>query len=155
MRYLELNNWYRIPELGFGTFPQKETLLESVPCAIKNGYTMIDTSDNYFNEEFIKADNAIVITKFSQPLRTNELMKCFDESLQKLGHIDIYLLHWPFPYLWKTQWRMMEELYLSGKVKAIGVCNFDLGYMKELMRFCRVKPAINQFERHPIFKIRS
>lgn len=93
-----------------------------------------------------------MISKFSRPLRTNELEKCFEESKNNLGAINIYLLHWPYPYLWKTQWRKMEELYLAGKCEAIGVCNFDLGYMKELLAFCKVKPTINQIERHPMFQ---
>jgi diketogulonate reductase-like aldo/keto reductase len=94
----------------------------------------------------------VVISKFSQPLRTRDLEKCFEESKEKLGALNIYLLHWPYPYLWKQQWRKMEELYLKGKCDAIGVCNFDLGYMKELLSFCKVKPTINQFERHPLFQ---
>ncbi len=120
---------------------------------------LIDTSDNYQNEEYVgkglaqvDLSKVTVISKFSQPLRTNELGKCFEESKNNLGTINIYLLHWPYPYLWKKQWRKMENLYLTGKCEAIGVCNFDLGYMKELLAFCKVKPAINQIERHPMFQ---
>lgn len=123
------------------------------------GVKLIDTSDNYQNEEYVgkglaqvDLSKVTVISKFSQPLRTNELEKCFEESKNNLGAINIYLLHWPYPYLWKKQWRKMEELYLAGKCEAIGVCNFDLGYMKELLKFCKVKPAINQIERHPMYQ---
>jgi len=123
------------------------------------GGELIDTSDNYGNEEFVgeglstlDLSEITVISKFSQPLRTRELERCFEESKQKLGKVSIYLLHWPYPYLWKQQWRKMERLYLEGKCDTIGVCNFDLGYMKELLSFCKVKPAINQFERHPLFQ---
>lgn len=123
------------------------------------GVNLIDTSDNYQNEEYVgkglaqvDLSKVTVISKFSQPLRTNELEKCFDESKNNLGAINIYLLHWPYPYLWKKQWRKMEKLYLAGKCEAIGVCNFDLGYMKELLKFCKVKPSINQIERHPMFQ---
>lgn len=155
-----LNNGYSIPEIGFGTYPYKEPLLTCIPKAIEsNGVDLIDSSDNYQNEEYvgkglarIDLSKVTVISKFSQPLRTNELVNCFEESKANLGAINIYLLHWPYPYLWKKQWRKMEELYLSGKCDAIGVCNFDLGYMKELLRFCMVKPAINQIERHPMFQ---
>lgn len=123
------------------------------------GVNLIDTSDNYQNEEYVgkgltqvDLSKVTVISKFSRPLRTNELEKCFEESKNNLGTINIYLLHWPYPFLWRKQWRKMEELYLSGKCEAIGVCNFDLGYMKDLLAFCRVKPTINQIERHPMYQ---
>lgn len=154
-----VNTKFGIPLIGFGTFPYKEVLTKCIPTAILGGVKLIDTSDNYENEDFVGKglakvylDNVIVIGKFSQPLRTYELEKCFEESKQKLGKLNIYLLHWPYPYLWKKQWKRMEDLYLEGKCDAIGVCNFDLGYMKELLAICRVKPTINQFERHPLFQ---
>lgn len=157
---MKLNNGYSTPVIGFGTYPYKEPMITCLPIAIKkNGVGLIDTSDNYQNEEYVgkglvqvDLSKVTVISKFSQPFRTDELEKCFEESKQKLGAINIYLLHWPYPYLWQKQWRKMEDLYLSGKCDAIGVCNFDLGYMKELLAFCKVKPAINQFERHPMFQ---
>lgn len=156
----QLNNGFKIPVIGFGTFPYKEPLLTCLPKAIEGkGVSLIDTSDNYQNEEYVgkglaqvDLSKVTVISKFSQPFRTNELEKCFEESKKNLGAINIYLLHWPYPYLWKKQWREMEELYLAGKCEAIGVCNFDLGYMKELLKFCKVKPTINQIERHPMFQ---
>lgn len=155
-----LNNGYTIPVIGFGTYPYKEPLLTCLPKAIESyGVELIDTSDNYQNEEYVGKGLAqvdfskvTVISKFSQPLRTNDLEKCFEESKANLGAINIYLLHWPYPFLWRKQWRKMEALYLAGKCDAIGVCNFDLGYMKELLSFCKIKPAINQFERHPLFQ---
>lgn len=157
---MELNNKYVIPSIGLGTYPYKEALEISLPFAINNeDVRMIDASDNYGNEEFVgkglrnvDLTNIIVVSKFSQPLRTHELESCYEESKKTLGALNIYLLHWPYPYLWKKQWRKMEELYLAEKCDAIGVCNFDMGYMKELLSFCRVKPAINQFERHPLFQ---
>lgn len=150
----------KAPLIGFGTFPYKEPLITCIPKAVEyNGVFLIDTSDNYQNEEYVgkglaqvDLSKVIIISKFSQPLRTNELETCFEESKANLGSINIYLLHWPYPYLWKKQWRKMEELYLTGKCDAIGVCNFDLGYMKELLAFCKVKPIINQIERHPMFQ---
>lgn len=163
MQTFELYNSYKIPVIGYGTFPQKETLENNVPIAYNAGYRMIDASDNYLNEEFIGTGlgrigcaNIIVVSKFSQPMRTEVFEKCFSESFEKLQCPDVknrvYLLHWPFPYLWKKEWREMEDLYLSGNCAAIGVCNFDVGYLRELLRFCRVKPMINQFERHPLFQ---
>lgn len=159
MELVKLNNGLLIPTIGYGTFPQKEILEDNVPIAYNVGYKLVDTSDNYLNEQFVgkglsklKTDDMIVVSKFSQPLRTHELEKCFNETRDKLGRIDLYLMHWPFPYLWEKEWRMMEELYLKGAVKGIGVCNFDEGYLKQLLKICRVKPLINQFERHPLFQ---
>lgn len=158
-----LNNGYSIPVIGFGTYPYKDPMITCIPKAVE-GYNvgLIDTSDNYGNEDLVgkglaqvDLSKVIVISKFSRPLRTNELEKCFEESNRTLGAINIYLLHWPYPFLWKKQWRKMEDLYLAGKCDAIGVCNFDLGYLKELLSFCRVKPTINQFEHHPMFQQRE
>lgn len=157
--FYTLNNGLDIPQIGLGTYPYKDVLIKGIPIAHSVGYRLIDTADNYNNEEYVgkglnKCDlsETFVITKFSQPFKTNDLDKCFEESKEKLGVINIYLLHWPYPYLWKKQWRKLEDLYISGKCDAIGVCNFDLGYMKELLAFCKVKPAINQIERHPMFQ---
>lgn len=162
MQELELYNGYKIPIIGYGTFPQREVLEYNVPVAYNAGYRMIDTSDNYLNEAFVGnglrkicSSEITVITKFSQPLRSKELEECYVESISALGTKEdktIYLLHWPFPYLWKKQWKQMEELYMAGKCAAIGVCNFDVGFLKELLNICRVKPMINQFERHPLFQ---
>lgn len=156
---MKLNNGIAIPSIGYGTYPHKKELINSIPYAIKTGFSLIDSSDNYGDESYVgkglkksELNDVIVISKFSQPFRTHELEKCYEESKRKLGKLNIYLLHWPYPYLWKKQWKKMEDLYLAGKCDAIGVCNFDLGYMKELLSFCRVKPAINQFERHPLFQ---
>lgn len=157
---IKIDNGNSLPVIGFGTFPYKEPMITCIPKAVKEyNVGLIDTSDNYQNEEYVgkglaqvDLSKVKVLSKFSQPLRTNELEKCFEESKSNLGVINIYLLHWPYPFLWKKQWRKMEELYLAGKCEAIGVCNFDLGYMKELLSFCRVKPAINQIERHPLFQ---
>ena len=96
----ELNNGYKIPVIGYGTFPQKETLEWNVPIAYKAGYRLIDTSDNYFNEEFVgkgllqtDAADLTIITKFSQPMRTESLEKCFEDSFTALhgGGIEGYI----------------------------------------------------------------
>ena len=162
MKYFTLNNGMRIPAIGFGTYPQKESLPVSVRNAYKAGYRLFDISDNYHNEEFLgeaistsdnNMEDALIISKFSQPYRTNELINCFAESSEKLaGRVDIYLLHWPYPYLWQEQWRRMEELYSEGRCKGIGVCNFEIKKIEQLLSFCKVKPVINQIERHPFFQ---
>ena len=93
----QLNNGCKIPVIGFGTFPYKEPLMNCLPKAIEsNGVSLIDTSDNYQNEVYVgkglvqvDLSNVTVISKFSQPLRTNEVEKCFEESMNNLGAINI------------------------------------------------------------------
>lgn len=157
----KLDNGLVIPCIGYGTYPQKETLEKNVPIAISLGYRLIDASDNYHNEEYIgngirkceSQGNTIIVSKFSQPNRTYELEKCFEESRMKLGgRIHIYLLHWPYPFLWKAQWKRIEKLYQERKCDVIGVCNFEEKHLRKLLKICSVKPMINQMEIHPFFQ---
>ena len=157
-----LANGFKMLCIGYGTFPLKDELVETVPLAVRAGYRLVDTSDNYGNEKHVGAglaasgpesENVVVVTKFSKPARTHEFGRIFRASRKNLGgRIDVYLLHWPYPFLWKKQWRTIEDLYLAGECRAIGVCNFDRRRLEALLRFCRVKPMIDQFERHPLFQ---
>ena len=162
MNSICLYNGYALPAIGYGTFPQKESLVKSIPEAVSCGYRLVDVSDNYGNEAFAgqgladagdAGKDVVVVTKFSRPLKTRNLAQGFAASERRLGRkIDVYLLHWPYPFLWRQQWREMEDLYLAGRCKAIGVCNFDMAMLKKLLGFCRVKPMVDQFERHPLFQ---
>lgn len=164
-----LYNGLEIPIIGFGTFPNKEALLQAIPIAVNKGYRLIDTSDNYLNETYVGEayrkisqeqtldEDILLVTKFSQPYLTLFFKKIFRQSQKKLyadtkRQIDIYLLHWPYPFLWKKQWKRMEKLYLQGECKAIGVCNFKKKYLEELLKICQIKPMINQFECHPLYQ---
>ena len=162
MDFTTLSNGLSIPVIGYGTFPQKESLTENIRNAYEAGFRMFDTSDNYGNESFvgkglqsIDTTDCIVITKYSRAGQEHRFHDAFLESQNTLGKADIYLLHWPYPFLWKYQWKKMEELYLNGEVKAIGVCNFEIDKLEELLSFCRVPPVINQIERHPLFQQRE
>ena len=157
----KLANGVELPSIGLGSFPMKDELLQVVPRAYSMGYRLVDTSDNYKNEKFVgqglatcarQGEDMLVVTKFSRPSWTNRLGQAYQESVARLGHVDVYLLHWPYPFLWKRQWRKMEDLYLAGRCRAIGVCNFDVARLRELLSFCRVRPLVNQFERHPLFQ---
>lgn len=160
-----LNNGMLLPDLGFGTFPYQTELLTAIPEAYRIGYCLLDTSDNYDNEVYVgkalqsfskhELDSITLVTKYSQPAR--KVKDVFEESTEKLCRntdksIDILLMHWPYPHLWKQRYREMEELYEEGKCKAIGVCNFTSNYLIQLLKFCRIKPMINQFECHPMFQ---
>lgn len=146
--------------IGFGTFPLKEELLQLIPEAQKRGYTIVDTSDDYHNEKYVSeavaGKNIRIITKFSyvdNVLNFDEYfkkqMKIFSDNGNKIYG---YLMHWPFPYLYKKIWRKMEDLYLNGEVDAIGVCNFTVKNLQDLLKDCRVKPMYNQIELHPLFQ---
>jgi diketogulonate reductase-like aldo/keto reductase len=104
----------------------------------------------------VDAGQVVVATKFSQPLKTKCLERCSEESERKLGgRVDMYLLHWPYPFLWKLQWRKMEKLYHDGRCRMIGVCNFKAKHLKRLLAFCSVRPVVNQIERHPMYQQRE
>ncbi len=162
-----LNNGMKIPVIGIGTFPYKEELYNALPIALNAGYRLIDTSDNYQNENYIgnvyqklestQLNNIITITKFSQPYQSHFFYKVFKRSQKALysntkHNIDIYLLHWPYPFLWKKHWKKMERLYQNGQCKAIGVCNFEKKNLEKLLDICTIKPMINQIECHPMFQ---
>lgn len=157
-------NGYKIPVVGFGTYALKENVEEIMKCLVSKPPVLIDCADNYDNEELIgnaickiaeRGDDiasVVLMTKFSSPRHSAKLEKHFEQSQKQLNHrINIYLLHWPYPFLWKIQWRQMEKLYTDGKVDAIGVCNFDKKTMQKMLKFCKVKPMINQYECHPMF----
>ncbi len=162
MEEVKLANGFEIPQIGYGTYPQKESLLENVKYAYQEGYRLFDTSDNYSNEAYLgealneikkTGINTIVISKYSSPGNEARFKKMFSDSNDRLkGTLNVYLLHWPYPFLWRYQWRQLEKLYIEGKVKAIGVCNFEINKLKKLVKKCSVCPMINQIERHPLFQ---
>ena len=165
---MKLYNGVEIQDTGAGTYPFKEELLTAVPELVRLGYRLFDTSDNYRNEQFLgeglsgldaeTLDQITVITKYSDPRKS--VRDAFEESSRKIfsktarssRKADIYLIHWPYPYLWERRWAEMEDLYLQGQCRAIGVCNFNTEKLERLLSVCRVKPMINQFECHPMFQ---
>lgn len=161
-----LNNGVAVPSIGLGVFqvPNEETAA-NVKTAIKLGYRHIDTAAIYGNEEGVgvgiasalKENNLIreelfVTSKvWNDHLGFEETISAFEESLKKLqlDYLDLYLIHWPGTDSFKDTWLAMESLYNSGKIKAIGVCNFEITHLEELLSFATIKPAINQIELHP------
>ena len=151
-----------MPILGFGVF-QVTDLKEcenGVLNAIETGYRLIDTAASYMNE--IAVGNAIkksgiaredlfITTKlWVQDNGYENTKRAFEKSLNKLqlDYLDLYLIHQPFGDVYGS-WRAMEELYLNGKVKAIGVSNFQPDRVMDLITFNKVTPAVNQVETHP------
>lgn len=151
-----------MPLLGFGVF-QVTDLKEcerSVSDAIDTGYRLIDTAASYMNEEAvgraIKQSNVareelFITTKlWIQSNGYTDTKKAFEASLKKLqlDYLDLYLIHQPFGDVY-GEWRAMEELYKEGKVRAVGVSNFQPDRLMDLIVHHEVVPAVNQVETHP------
>lgn len=162
METIKLNNGVEMPILGFGVF-QVTDLAEcerSVIDAIETGYRLIDTAESYMNEEAVgRAIKASGITREKLFITTKLFIKSqgyegaktsFEKSLKKLqlDYLDLYLIHQPFGDIY-GEWRAMEELYKEGKIRAIGVSNFQPDRLMDLIIHNEIVPAVNQVETHP------
>ncbi|MCY7922078.1 aldo/keto reductase [Bacillus subtilis] len=162
MQKVILNNGVEMPILGFGVFQiQDENECEqSVYDAIMAGYRLIDTAASYLNEEAVgraikrsdvPREELFITTKlWVQDTGYESTKKAFTKSLERLqlDYLDLYLIHQPFGDV-HGSWRAMEELYREGKVKAIGVSNFQNDRLIDLIIHNEVVPAVNQVETHP------
>lgn len=163
-----LINGTKIPTIGLGTWRITENVEQTIDTALQAGYEHIDTAVAYGNEEAIgraiKASNKnrkdiFLTTKIWNTDRGyDKVLKSFHESLERLqtDYVDLLLLHWPektstenWEAINASSWKALEELYLSGKVKAIGVSNFMVVHLNSLLKKCSIKPMINQIEFHP------
>ena len=158
MEFLKLNNGVEMPLLGFGTFQMNDEECEkSVLSAINQGYRLIDTAEAYGNEEAV--GNAIAkcgVDRKELFITTKVNFKSYENtratvesSLKKLQteYLDLVLLHWPFGNVYAA-WRELEALYAEGKIRAIGVSNFEPDRLVDLIAYNKVKPVINQIETH-------
>lgn len=161
---IKLNNGLKMPMLGFGTYGLSgEVCQKSVVEAISAGYRLIDTAKVYGNEvEVGKAIKQSGIDR-KQLFVTSKLWvddagyenakKGFEETLRKLqlDYLDLYLIHRPRGDV-KGSWKAMEELYKVGKIKAIGISNFDPAQLADLLSYAQIIPVINQIETHAYFQ---
>jgi 2,5-diketo-D-gluconate reductase A len=161
---VKLNNGVLMPRIGFGTNTLGgEVGTRSVADAISVGYRLIDTAHIYGNEEAVGAGIKQSGINRKELFVTSKLWvdfagyestkKAFQTSIDKLGtdYLDLYLIHRPRGDV-KGSWKAMEELYKAGKIKAIGVSNFEPAQLADLMKDATVKPAINQIETHVFFQ---
>lgn len=162
-----LNNGVVIPQLGFGVFqvPPEETK-DAVLMAFDVGYRHIDTAQMYKNEAGVGAalaasglprDEVFVTSKLNNGYLTHgPALDAFDRTLEALGsdHVDLFLIHWPLPTVadYVDRWRTLEEIYASGRARAIGVSNFQPAHLRRLQAETTVTPAVNQVEVHPYLR---
>ena len=161
--YIKLNTGNWMPPIGYGTWQIIFNVRKKVLTAIETGYRLIDTAKIYGNETGVGAaiqksgvgrQELFVTTKlWNSDQGKDKAMAAFDESLKRLGleYVDLYLIHWPSRETDKRQqsWQILEEIYNSGRAKAIGVSNYKVEHLEELMTFAKVRPAVNQIEFHP------
>lgn len=169
---IKLNNEVEMPAMGLGVFQvENDTTAEIVKNAIELGYRSIDTAAIYGNEAGVgegiqlalastglNREGLFITSKvWNAGLNYEETISAYEESLEKLGldYLDLYLIHWPGNDKFAESWTALEDLYQVGKIRAIGVCNFNISHLQDLLKTARVTPVINQVEFHPRLQQRS
>ncbi|MPY83129.1 MAG: aldo/keto reductase [Actinophytocola sp.] len=161
---ITLNNGVTMPQVGFGVFQvPSEATRAAVASALEAGYRSIDTATVYGNEtevgeaiaqSGVPRDELFVTTKlWNADQGYDETARAFEKSLRKLGmdYVDLYLIHWPLPEVdrYRETWQAFEKLHADGKIRAIGVSNFQPHHLDRLAESSDVVPAVNQIELHP------
>ncbi len=164
MDFATLKNGVKMPKLGFGVFqtPDGNQTEDAVKWALEAGYRHIDTAMIYGNEgsvgkaieeSGVPREEIFLTTKlWNEDIRRDNTIQAFEESLKRLrtDYLDLYLIHWPADGFEKA-WAEMEKIYDSGRVKAIGVSNFQPRHLETLETISSLKPAVNQIESNPYF----
>ncbi|WP_330172363.1 aldo/keto reductase [Streptomyces sp. NBC_01498] len=161
---ITLNNGVTIPQLGFGTFqiPPEDTRRATL-AALEIGYRHIDTAQMYGNEKEvgqavrdsgIDRDDIFVTSKLDNTAHDPAAAHAvFEQSLRDLGldRLDLFLIHWPWPAAgdFVETWKALEEMYRSGRARAIGVSNFQPHHLRRVLDGSEIVPAVNQVEVHP------
>lgn len=162
MDYITLNNGVEIPQLGLGVYKaeQGRETMEAVRWAIDAGYRHIDTAMIYGNEADVRQgivasglgrDDIFLTTKlWNEDITAGRAREAFEESCKRLDtdYIDLYLLHWPVKG-YVEAWLELEKLYREGKIRAIGLSNFNPHHVEDILEAGSVLPAVNQIESHP------
>ena len=161
---IPLNNGVEIPQLGFGVFQIKpEDTVKATTSALEIGYRHIDTAQMYGNEREVgqavrdsglPREDVFVTSKLNNNrLERDDILRAFDRSMSDLGfdYLDLFLIHWPLPGVadYVARWKVMEEIYAGGRVKAIGVSNFHPNHLRNLLGASETIPAVNQIEVSP------
>ncbi|MFS0673962.1 aldo/keto reductase [Ornithinibacillus sp. 179-J 7C1 HS] len=158
-----LNNGVEMPGFGLGVYKVEDgnQVVRAVRAAIESGYRHIDTASFYDNERGvgkavsesgIPREELFITSKVWNDQQGYDLtLRAFEDSLEKLGtdYLDLYLVHWPVSGKFKETYRALEKIYEDGRVRAIGVSNFHIHHLEDLLVDCNIKPAVNQVEYHP------
>lgn len=159
-----LYNGVKMPWLGFGVFKVKDgqEAVDAVRTAIETGYRSIDTAKAYNNEtgvaqgireSGIAREDLFITTKvWNSDQGYESTLAAFEASMERLelDYLDLYLIHWPVKGKYKDTWRALERLHREGRIRAIGVSNFQIHHLEDLMTEATVVPAVNQIELHPL-----
>jgi len=161
-----LHNGVKMPWFGLGVFKVQDgdEAVSAVREAIKQGYRSIDTAAIYKNEEGVgqgireglaatglsREDLFITSKVWVTDLAYEDALAAYEASLQRLGleYLDLYLIHWAMG-TYKEGWRALETLYKAGRIRAIGVSNFHISHMEDLLKDAEIVPMVNQVEYHP------
>lgn len=164
---VQLHNGVEMPWFGLGVFKVQEgdELVQAIHSAVRFGYRSIDTASIYGNEASVgRAVNELIadgtVTRdelfitskvWNADLGYEETLAAYEQTLERLNldTLDLYLIHWPVPGKYKEAWRALETLYKQGKVRAIGVSNFQIHHLEGLLADAEIVPMINQVELHP------
>ena len=166
---IALSGGQTIPQLGFGVFQiEPADTAEAVERALEVGYRHIDTAEMYGNEKEVgegirnagvDRESVFVTSKLNNGAhRPDDAREAIDESLSELGfdHLDLFLIHWPLPTLYDgdfvSTWTALEDAHRDGKLRSIGVSNFQVDHLERLEEEANVTPAVNQIELHPYFR---
>jgi diketogulonate reductase-like aldo/keto reductase len=158
-----LNNGVNMPWLGLGVWKAQEgsEVVDAVKHAIAAGYRSIDTAAAYRNEEGVgqairesgaQREELFITTKlWNADQGYDSTLQAFEVSRSKLGldYLDLYLIHWPVKGKYRDTWRALRKLYEDGKVRAIGVSNFQIHHLEDILADSDIVPTVNQVEYHP------
>ena len=161
--FLTLSDKVRMPQLGLGVYGAKdgEETERAVLWALEDGYRQLDTAAVYGNEQSVgsairksglpRGDVFITGKIWNSHIRAGQTLPAFYRTLENLGtdYLDLCLLHWPVEGK-EAAWETLAQLYEQGLVRAIGVSNFHVGHLNELIRATGVKPMLDQVESHPL-----
>ncbi|WP_214739508.1 aldo/keto reductase [Exiguobacterium sp. s48] len=165
MEWTTLNNNVKMPMLGLGVYKVEDgaVTVDTVKAALDADYRLIDTAAIYQNEESvgqalreagISREDVFVTTKLWNEFHGfDEALQAFQDSLDRLGleYVDLFLIHWPMPRFGKfvETYKALEQLYEEGRVRAIGISNFEIEHLEQIIQSCSIVPAVNQVEIHP------
>lgn len=158
-----LNNGVKMPWFGLGVYKTEpgQEVENAVRYAMEAGYRAVDTAKLYNNEEgvgkalrdsSIKREDIFVTTKvWNTDQGYENTLNAFEASRKRLGldYLDLYLVHWPGTRLYRETWKALEKLYKDGHVRAIGVSNFNIHHIEDILQDCEFVPMVNQVEYHP------